>query len=269
MVNIGLHGHCKELRDGKDMTEIEGKRYKAALVVIGNEILSGRTADKNINWIATKLSSHGVKLDEVRVIPDIKERIISTIHELQGQVDYIFTTGGIGPTHDDITSESIAEACGVAIEQNEDAYAILENHYGPEHLTTARLKMAMIPVGAELIPNPVSSAPGFVIDHIFVMAGVPQIMQAMLDHVLMTLKGGAVVLSRTLTCHLAESVLAEELTEIQKRWPQIEIGSYPSFSRKDFGVSIVLRTEDAEALELASREVEIMMVSKGEQPTIL
>lgn len=247
----------------------EKQRFKAALIIIGNEILSGRTADKNINWIAQKLTAHGVKLHEVRVIPDVEARIVEAVQALRSQVDYIFTTGGIGPTHDDITSECIAKACGVALEQNGDAYEILEGHYGPQHLTPARLKMAMIPVGAELIPNPVSSAPGFVIDNIFVMAGVPQIMQAMLDHVLVTLKGGHVVLSRTLTCALPESVLAEELTAIQQQWRDVEIGSYPSFSRNDFGVSIVLRSEDEGILDRAAKDVEELIVEKGGKPRVM
>lgn len=247
----------------EDKESATGRQYKAALIIIGNEILSGRTEDKNINHIAQKLEARGVTLTEARVIPDREDRIIETIHAFQKEVDYIFTTGGIGPTHDDITTESVAKALGVELEQNQDAYEALDDHYGPENLTEARLKMTMVPVGAKLIPNPVSAAPGFVLDNVFVMAGVPQIMRAMLDHVLDNLKGGAVIHSNTLIARIPESAIAGELAEIQKKWPQIEIGSYPNFSRKDFGVSVVLRSIDEAAIDEASVEVDALIKSKG------
>lgn len=231
------------------------KDYRAALIVIGNEILSGRTQDKNVNWLALKLLERGISLAEVRVIPDIEDRIIRTVRDIQFEVDYVFTTGGIGPTHDDITAESIAKAFDTELELNADAKLMLENHYGPDNLTPARMKMAMIPKGAELIPNPVSGAPGFIIQGVYVMAGVPKIMQAMLDHVLPGLKGGSLILSRTVSCHLSESKIAEALADVQKKWPNVEIGSYPQFKEGSFAVNIVLRCVDAVMLEAATQDV--------------
>lgn len=234
---------------------------KAAVIIIGNEILSGRTQDKNINHIALKLGEHGVRLAEVRIIPDIEQKIIATIHELKPQVDYIFTCGGIGPTHDDITAECVAKAFGVPLETHPEAYAILEKHYGAADFTEPRQKMAKIPRGAALILNPVSAAPGFIIEGVYVMAGVPRIMQAMLDHVLATLKGGDIVHSRTVSSPLPESRIAEDLGQIQSRWPEVEIGSYPYFKDGTFGVSIVLRGVNEGALDQAAQEVESMIAS--------
>jgi molybdenum cofactor synthesis domain-containing protein len=232
---------------------------KAAIIIIGNEILSGRTQDKNINHIAVKLTEQGIRLVEVRVIPDIEEKIIAAIHELKDGVDYIFTCGGIGPTHDDITAECVAKAFGVELEMHSQAYAILEAHYGVEQFTDARKKMAKIPVGADLILNPVSAAPGFVINHVYVMAGVPRIMQAMLDNILVTLKGGDVVHSLTVSSSLPESAIAQELGEIQLRWPEIDIGSYPYFKDGNFGVSVVLRGVDEEMLGQAAAQVQMLV----------
>ena len=211
-------------------------RYTAALLVIGNEILSGRTQDKNINWVAVKLTERGITMLEVRVVPDVEARIIDSVRALSEAYDYVFTSGGIGPTHDDITAESMAKAFDAPLEKNAEAYEILERHYGKENLTSARLKMGLIPQSATLIPNPVSGAPGFIIRNVHVMAWVPKIMQAMLDHVLATLQGGAVVLSRTVTCDLPESRIAEGLAEIQNRWAEVDIGSYPHFQDGNFGV---------------------------------
>lgn len=237
---------------------IMDKQVKAAFVVIGNEILSGRTQDKNINYVALKLGEVGVILDEVRVIPDIEERIIATIHDLQDKVDYIFTSGGIGPTHDDITASCVAKAFGVPHEIDARAYDILEKHYGAAEFSPARQRMAMIPKGAGLIPNPVSAAPGFVIGNVYVMAGVPRIMQAMLDHVVQNLKGGAIIQSRTVTSFTPESKIALDLEEIQKRHMDVEIGSYPFFQDGKVGVSIVLRCTDESLLSAAEKEVAAM-----------
>lgn len=243
------------------------KQVKAALIVIGNEILSGRTQDKNINYVAVKLAEVGVSLAEVRVIPDIEGRIVDAIHDLQDKVDYIFTSGGIGPTHDDITAASVAKAFGVPHEIDVRAYEILEKHYGAAEFSTARQRMAMIPKGAALIPNPVSAAPGFIIGNVYVMAGVPRIMQAMIDHVVQSLKGGAIIQSRTVTSHTPESKIALDLEEIQKRHMDVEIGSYPFFQDGKVGVSIVLRCIDEDALGKAEKEVEAMFLqySQGVQ----
>lgn len=233
----------------------EEKTYKAALVVIGNEILSGRTQDKNINYIAGKLVERGIALVEVRVIPDIEDKIIATIKSLKPEVDYILTTGGIGPTHDDITAECIAKAFGVPFEMNPQAFEILEKHYGAGEFTPARQKMAMIPKGAALIANPVSAAPGFIVNDVYVMAGVPRIMQAMLDDILPKLQGGAVVRSLTVSCDLPESRIAIGLGEVQKKWPEVDIGSYPFFQDGKIGVSIVLRCAEDECLVKAGNDV--------------
>ncbi len=241
-----------------DASKDEGhmsKIYTAAMVVIGNEILSGRTQDKNINYVANKMVEVGVTLSEVRVIPDVAQTIIDTVRELSAKFDYVFTSGGIGPTHDDITAENIAAAFNVALEQNEEAYALLLDHYGEADLTEARLKMGQIPVGAELVPNPVSAAPGFRVENVYVLAGVPRIIQAMIDHVARTLKGGAVIQSRTVPCTHPESAVAQGLGEIQNQYSTVDIGSYPHFKAAQLGVNVVLRSSDEGALNAAERDV--------------
>ncbi len=240
-----------------------GKIYKAAMVVIGNEILSGRTQDLNVNYVANKLVACGVSLVEVRVIPDDEAVIIDTIRSLKDVVDYVFTSGGIGPTHDDITAASIAKAFGVELVVNEEVRGVLLAHYGTEELTAPRLKMACIPEGAWLIPNPVSGAPGFVIENVYVMAGVPRIMQAMMDDAALMLQGGAVVHSCTVPCSLTESVIAQGLAEIQDKWTGVDIGSYPYFENGRFGVNIVLRSSDEADLDAAERDVIEMVASTG------
>lgn len=246
----------------------ESKTLSAAVVIIGDEILSGRTQDANIKWIAEKLGAKGIALIEIRVVPDTAEKIIRAVNELRGEVDYLFTTGGIGPTHDDITAESVARAFGVGLEQSAEALTILQGHYGDESaLNEARLKMTMIPRGAALIPNPVSGAPGFVIGNVHVMAGVPGIMRGMLDSVLPGLRGGAVVYSNTVTCHLAESAVAAELSALQEKFPQVSIGSYPRFKPGDMALSLVLRSTEKDLLKQATRElVEIVKRMEGKTP---
>lgn len=243
------------------------KNLTAALVIIGNEILSGRTQDTNTSWIATKLSEKGIKLTEVRVVPDVEEAIIFAINELRPKVGYLFTTGGIGPTHDDITSETIAKAVGVGFELNAQAREILLGYYKSEaELTPARLRMAHMPVGARLIDNPVSGAPGFQIENIYVMAGVPRIMQGMLDGLLPELATGKPYISNTVTCDLPESKIAETLENIQKQYETVEIGSYPHFRMGEIGLSLVLRSTDNDNLHLATRDVVDMVRSFGSEP---
>lgn len=237
------------------------KEYKAAMVVIGNEILSGRTQDKNINYVANALNPQGISLVEVRVVPDIEETIIKTIHDLNDQVDYIFTSGGIGPTHDDITSECIAKACSAPLEQNDEAYDLLLEYYGEEGFTDARKKMAQIPVGASLIPNPVSVAPGFIIDKVYVMAGVPSIFQAMVDFVIPTLTGGAVLQTRSIICNVPESVLSKGLGEINDKYGSVDIGSYPRFVSGGIEVNVILRSTDQEELDSAYRDAQKLVDS--------
>ena len=245
------------------------KRYTAGIVVIGNEILSGRTQDTNTNWIADRLTQHGVSLAEVRVIPDIREKIIKTINAMRAEVDYVFTTGGIGPTHDDITAESIAEAFSAPLEQNEEAYKMLEQHYGSEELTEARLKMALIPKGATLIPNPVSAAPGFILENVHVMAGVPRIMQAMFDNVIVMLRGGEPVLSNTIVCSIPESELAGDLGKLQEKYPSIDIGSYPNFRSGGLSLSVVMRSVDSAVLKQATLELITIIRMHGGEPSAI
>lgn len=235
------------------------KTYKAAMVVIGNEILSGRTQDKNINYLANKLVERGISLAEVRIVPDIEGKIIQALHDLKDQLDYVFTSGGIGPTHDDITSECVARACGAEYEIHDEAYKILEAHYGQKEFNKPRQKMAMTPKGATLIPNPVSAAPGFIIENIYVMAGVPRIMQAMVDHVVPSLAGGAVINSQTVHCNYPESKIAESLGRIQERWPEVDIGSYPAYKEGKPSVNVVLRSASDKILEKVKIEVETLL----------
>ena len=239
----------------------------AALIIIGNEILSGRTQDTNTQNIAERLTNHGIRLREVRVIPDQKDIIIKTIHEVKGQVDYLLTTGGIGPTHDDITAESIAEAFGTELELNAEARAMLLAHYGSEaDLTEPRLKMAHIPKGAGLIKNPVSGAPGFIMENVYTMAGVPRIMLSMLDEILASLKAGPKMLSNSVSCSLGESAIAQGLEQIQLKYDDVEIGSYPHYRAGALGLSIVLRATDPEHLDEVTHEVVDLIRNLGAEP---
>lgn len=250
--------------------QMQKDTHTVALIIIGNEILSGRTQDSNTAWIAEQLNQMGLVLREVRVVQDIEEDIIFAIHELMKKTDYVFTTGGIGPTHDDITSESVAKAFGVDLELNAEAFKVLARHYeGEENVTPPRKKMAMIPKGATLINNPVSGAPGFKIDNVFVMAGVPRIMHAMFDDVKNYLNRGKPVLSNTIACSLAESAVAEALARIQKTYPMVSIGSYPHFRGGILGLSLVLRSIDDPALDSATREVIDLITSLGGEPNAL
>lgn len=237
------------------------KEYKAAMIVIGNEILSGRTQDKNINYVANALNPKGISLAEVRIIPDIEETVIRTIHELQDQVDYIFTSGGIGPTHDDITAECVAKSYDVKLEVNQEAYKTLLDYYGEAEFTEARKKMAKIPEGASLIPNPVSAAPGFIIGQVHVMAGVPRILQAMVDYVISILDGGTVIQTRSIICNIPESKLSNGLGVINDKYSSVDIGSYPRFIESGIQVNVVLRSGVENDLDAAEREVEELIAS--------
>lgn len=228
----------------------------AGFLVIGDEILSGRTKDKNIGFLADYLTAIGIDLCEVRIVPDIREKIVEAVNELRARYTYIFTSGGIGPTHDDITADSIAAAFGVSIDVDPRARAILEAHYPPGQITPARLRMARIPDGADLIENPVSKAPGFRIGNVHVMAGVPSIMQAMVDSIAPTLKTGAKMLSRTVDADLPESRLAERLAEIQQAFPETLIGSYPRTTDGRFTTQVVIRCRNEDSLERATSTVE-------------
>jgi molybdenum cofactor synthesis domain-containing protein len=231
----------------------------ACILIIGNEILSGRTRDSNGAWLAEQLAPMGIALEEIRVIPDDEARIVEAVNACRARHTYLFTTGGIGPTHDDITTAAIAKAFGRKIVRHPEAERRLRAHYPPEMRNAARLKMADLPEGAELIDNPVSAAPGFILGNVYVMAGVPAIMQAMFDGIRHRLKGGAPVRSRTLSAHVTEGFIAEELAEIQRRHATVEIGSYPFMHRQKLGVSIVLRAADTNALDDAARDVHALL----------
>ncbi len=241
------------------------KIVTASLVIIGNEILSGRTQDKNLSYIAIKLNEVGIQLREVRVVADIEAEIVSAINAVRPRYDYIFTTGGIGPTHDDITSASVAAAFGVKLHRHPDAEKALRAHYEPDKINEARLKMAEVPEGSELIPNAVSTAPGFRIGNVFVMAGVPRIMQAMLDAIIPHLKGGVSVLSVSVTTNLPEGTIAAGLSDIQDRYKDIDIGSYPMYERGNLSTTLVLRSSDAARNAAAKAEVESLIKSLGGQ----
>ena len=228
---------------------------KAALIIIGNEILSGRTQDKNLSYLANWLNEIGIQLSEVRVIRDEEEIIVDAVNNLRKTYNYVFTTGGIGPTHDDITSLSIARAFNVDLEINDKALSILKEYYKDSELTDARMKMTMIPKGAELVDNPISRAPGFKIENVFVMAGIPSIMQGMLEGTRKHLKGGDIIKSTSVDVFTRESNVAEELAELQRNYPDIEIGSYPFSKENKFGTSLVLRSKDSRLLKKCELEL--------------
>jgi molybdenum cofactor synthesis domain-containing protein len=230
----------------------------AGLLLIGDELLSGRTKDKNLGYIADFLTALGIDLKEARVVADIEDDIVAALNALRGRYTYVFTTGGIGPTHDDITADAVAKAFGVRIDHDPRAVAILKAHYDPAMLNEARMRMARIPQGAELIENPISNAPGFRLANVFVMAGVPKIMQVMLEALAPQLERGRPMLSATVTAFIGEGDLAKPLKEIQERYPEVVIGSYPFEEQGRFGSNLVLRSRDEDKLKAATREVEEM-----------
>lgn len=225
--------------------------YTAGLVVIGDEILSGRTHDKNIAQIASWLQAQGIRLSEVRVVPDVIERIVEAVNALREGYDYLFTTGGIGPTHDDITVDAVAAALGVPVVVHPEAKAMLERYYASidKELTEARLRMARVPEGGELIPNRMSGAPGIKLGNIHLMAGVPHITAGMLDALTGTLEGGAPLLSETVGCWTPESEVADILRQVEKAHQDCQIGSYPFFREGRVGANFVVRSTSAEDLK--------------------
>lgn len=232
----------------------------AAVLVIGDEILSGRTRDSNSGDIAAFLTELGIDLREVRVVPDDQAAIVEAVNALRARNSYLFTTGGIGPTHDDITADAIGAAFGLPVDLDPEAVAILEAHYGdPGQLTEARLRMARIPKGATLIDNPVSRAPGFRVENVFVMAGVPKVMQAMLLSIEPMLETGVRVRSETIECPFGEGMIGTELAAIAKAHPLVSIGSYPTIHARSFSTRLVLRSRDEAALAAARKDVEAML----------
>ena len=245
---------------------MDAKVVTAAVLVIGNEILSGRTKDANLNYLATELNAIGVRLLEARVVADVPEAIIKAVNELRAAYDYVFTTGGIGPTHDDITSECVAKAFGAKLIKDRRAVRLLTNHYGEANLTEARLRMAHVSEGAMLIDNPVSTAPGFQIGNVFVLAGVPAICRAMFDGLKGRLRTGDKVLSVTISGNIGEGVIAKGLGQLQDRYQALEIGSYPFFRQGRFGASFVLRGTDAMMLKSAAEELRALIRILGADP---
>lgn len=238
----------------------------ASVILIGNELLSGRTQDANLNYIAKGLNEIGITLCEAAIIPDVEAVIVDTLNDRRRQRDYVFTTGGIGPTHDDITAACVAKAFGLPLVQHPEALALMERHYGKENFTEARKRMANVPQGARLIPNPVSIAPGFVIENVYVLAGVPSICHAMFDSLKGSLKGGRPVLSRTTTVFLPESLLALPLEDIQKANPDVEIGSYPFVRQNRIGVSLVARSPDIARVTTVENALHELCTSLGGEP---
>ena len=228
-------------------------RPSAAMLVIGDEILSGRTRDANMYHLAGQLTEHGVELREVRVVSDDPQAIVSAVQALSSAYTHVFTSGGIGPTHDDITADCVAAAFGAPIDVRDDARAILQAHYdrNGQDLNEARLRMARIPVGAKLIENPVSAAPGFVLQNVHVLAGVPKIFEAMLAGVLPTITGGAPLLSRTVRVERGEGDIAGPLTALSETFDDLSFGSYPFQKNGAFGTNIVVRGTDPERLDVA------------------
>jgi len=237
------------------------KKLNAAIIIVGNEILSGRTQDVNVVNISNWLNGIGVKLEEVRVIPDIEKTIIQTVNEVRKKFTYIFTTGGIGPTHDDITSKSISKAFNVKYCYHPEAYKILEDYYEKGKFNTGRKKMAKIPKSAALIYNPSSAAPGFFIENVYCLPGVPSILKSMIGGLSNKIAGGSKILSKTLSLRTVESEISVPLEKVQKKYKKLEIGSYPFFKQGKIGVSLVMRSEKSKLIEKCTADI-IKLVKK-------
>jgi molybdenum cofactor synthesis domain-containing protein len=237
----------------------------AALLVIGDEILSGRTKDKNIGHIADHLTAIGIQLKEVRIVPDVEHEIVGAVNTLRAKYTYLFTTGGIGPTHDDITADAVAKAFGVGIDVDERALTPMKTYYAQRgvELTPARLRMARLPFGSELVENSVSIAPGFKLDNVIVMAGVPNIMHVMLEAATKFLKTGKKMLSVGIDLHRPEGEIATMFEEHQKRYPDVPMGSYPFVRDGKPGTQLVLRSTDAALLAKAESELKMQLAARG------
>jgi len=243
----------------------------AGIIIIGDEILSGRTKDTNINWIATELNNIGVRLIEARIISDDSETIIETVKNFTKKFTYVFSCGGIGPTHDDITTESVAKAFDQKLVKDPEAMRRLKLHYEGTNIefNEARQKMAIIPTNSSLIDNPVSAAPGFKIENLFVFAGVPKIMQGMFNTILNDLIGGVKLKSKTVSSNIGEGLIAKDLERIEKKFKNVKIGSYPYFKPGNFGTSIVLRSESEIILNQASETVLSTIIKLGGEGKIV
>jgi molybdenum cofactor synthesis domain-containing protein len=235
----------------------------AAVLVIGDEILSGRTQDTNLGYIAKLLGTLGIDMREARVVPDVEVEIVAAVNALRARYTYVFTTGGIGPTHDDITADAIAKAFGVGIDYHPEALALLGARYKPGEFNEMRKRMARAPDGASLIKNSVSTAPGFQIGNVFVMAGVPMVMRAMMEDVAPRLRRGAIVTTATISAKIAEGRIAGPLARIQANCKTVAIGSYPFYSPEGPGVQLVVRGRDPESVEAAAQAIEAAVAEEG------
>ena len=243
----------------------------AGIIIIGDEILSGRTKDSNINWIATELNKIGVRLIEARIIPDDSSTIIETVKSFSNKFTYVFSCGGIGPTHDDITTECVARAFNQELVKSDEAMRRLKIHYEGTNIefNEARQKMAIVPSNSTLIDNPVSAAPGFRIENLFVFAGVPKIMQGMFQTILNDLTGGEKLFSKTVSSNLGEGIIAKDLQQIESEFGEVKIGSYPYFKPGNFGTSVVLRSTNKTQLNHASKKVLDSIINLGGKGKIL
>tara|TARA_Y100001970_G_scaffold287751_1_gene413176 strand:- start:4764 stop:5516 length:753 start_codon:yes stop_codon:yes gene_type:complete len=231
------------------------KEINAAIIIIGNEVLSGRTKDINTSTLSLWLNSLGIEVKEVRIIPDVEKKIIDTVNELRNKFSYVFTTGGIGPTHDDITAESISKALNIKYGFHKDAFSILEKYYDPGEFNEGRQKMSKMPITASLILNPTSGAPGFYVKNVFCLPGVPSILKSMIGGLNNVLIGGQPILSKTINLRTYESEIAKSLTEVQNNNQDVDIGSYPFFRAGKLGVSIVLRSIDKKKIDNCNSQI--------------
>ena len=233
----------------------KSNKINAAIIIIGNEILSGRTQEVNLSHLSIWLNSLGVRVDEVRIIPDKENKIINCVNELRKKFNYVFTSGGIGPTHDDITAKSISNAFNLNYEIHQEAFNILEKYYKPGKFNEGRQKMAMMPSKAVLIYNPTSGAPGFSIENVFCLPGVPSILRSMLSGINEKISGGKKLLTKTINLKTVESEIAKSLKEVQENNEEVEIGSYPFFKAGKVGVSIVLRSEQESKINICKEQI--------------
>ena len=242
-------------------SDADNDQVTAAVLLIGDELLSGRTKDKNFGYISEFLTKMAIDVREARVVSDVQDEIVAALNALRARYTYVFTTGGIGPTHDDITAGAVAAAFGVGIGYHPDAYSALEENCKRRGIefTTARKRMARVPDGGVLIENAVSTAPGFQVENVFVMAGVPNVCQAMMDVVAPRLKSGKQMLSLTVKCTVGEGDIGDKLGELQLEHPDVSIGSYPYFTATGFGTNLVVRSTDEAALKLAEKAVEALV----------
>ena len=238
----------------------------ACVLIIGNEILSGRTQDVNLNHIATTLGQWGIQVREARVIPDVVETIVDNVNETRAQFDYVFTTGGIGPTHDDITAMCVARAFDVELIQHPEIAARIRQRPAPDDVMASRLLMARVPEGAVLIDNPTGGPQGFAMENVYVMAGIPMVMQGMLSTLAGKLRNGPIVQSRSIRAYLGESAISHTLGEIQNRFGELDIGSYPFFREERYGTTLVIRGTDTELIDSAAQAIMQAVTDAGETP---